>query len=179
MLAARLLWLATGCVWATRSLLEFAGPDYREPVTALDWTAVWAFSIALILLAPSVILLGRLAPSSKVTIAAVVVAAGALVAGLANGIEDGFGVEAGGVVYVVGFVVAWLGLAVLAVMFGIDGRARLVLLAAALVVGIALFTVGGGLIVLAAFGSLAVAPGWFQAVAAAPEPTSGGRAEGG
>lgn len=157
-------------------MLEFANPDYWDPVSALDWTAVWAFSAALLLLAPSVLLLGRLAPSSKVMITAAVVAVGALIAGLANGIEDGLGVEGLGVAYVAGFLVAWLGLAVLAVMFGIDGRARLVLLVGALVVGIALFTVGGGLIVLCVLGGVAVAPRWFQSVRPAPATDSRGGA---
>jgi hypothetical protein len=135
MVGARLLWLATGCAWASRSLLEFLSPDYWDPVTALDWAAVRTY------------------------------------------IEDGLGVEVGGVAYGLGFVLAWLGLAVLAVMFRIDGRARLATLAGALVVGIALFTVGGGLIVLAALASLAVAPSWFEAVAAVAQPASGDRAD--
>lgn len=168
MIAARILWLVTGCVWAARSLLEFANPDYWDPVTALDWSAVWTYSAALILLAASALLLGRLAPTSKVMIAATVVATGALVAGLANGIEDGLGVKGLGVVYVIGFVVAWLGLAALAVMFAIDGRSRLAALVGALFLGVALFTVSGGLIILGALGSIALAPRWFETATPAP-----------
>jgi hypothetical protein len=178
MTTSRILWFVTGCVWAARSVLEFANPDYWDPVSALDWTAVWAFSAALLLLAPSVLLLGRLAPSSKVMITATIVALGALVAGLANGIEDGLGVEQLGTAYIFGFLVLWPGLAVLAVMFGIDGRARLVLLVGALVVGIALLTVGGGLIVLCAFGGVAAAPRWFQSVPSTSVTDSSGGAAG-
>jgi hypothetical protein len=168
MLASRIVWMATGGLWAGRSMLEFADPDYWDPVTALDWSAVWMFSAALIMLAPSALLLGRLAPTARVMITATVVAAGALVAGLANGIEDGLGLNGFGVVYVIGFVVAWLGLAGLAVAFAIDGRLRLAALSGALFLGTALLTMGGGVIILGAFCGVSLAPRWFLATSPAP-----------
>ena len=63
---SRVIWLLTGAAWAGRSLVEFAHPDYFDPVTALDWTAVWLYSAALLLFAPSLVLLGSLATSRSV-----------------------------------------------------------------------------------------------------------------
>ncbi len=165
---ARVIWLATGIAWAVRSLLEYAHPDYWDPVTALDWAAIWLFSAALLLLAPAVLLMSRLAPHPPVTAVARVVAAGAVVAGVANGLEDGLGVNWLGIFYVAGILVAGLALLPLAVAFRRAGSVRLGWLTAALFLGILTFTLGGGLIVLVAFASLAVAPQWF----AQPSSTS-------
>jgi len=45
-MGSRTVWPVTGSIWALRlrSLLELANPDYWDPVTALDWSAVWTFS---------------------------------------------------------------------------------------------------------------------------------------
>lgn len=166
---SRIVWVVTGAVWAARSLLEFAHPDYWKPVTALDWSAVWLFSVCWLLLAPSMLLLGRLASSRRVMTVAAVVATGALLAGGANAIEDGFGVKALGTLYVIGSLTAWLGLLPLAAMLQQARYSRLTRLVVALSLGSMLFTVGGGVIVLVAFGSLAVAPRWFTRQN--PEPT--------
>jgi len=92
-----------------------AHPDYFDPVTALDWTAVWLYSAVLLLFAPSLVLLGRLATSRSVMTFAAISAIGALVAGGANAVEDGFSVAIGGTLYVVGFMTMWLALLPLAV----------------------------------------------------------------
>ncbi len=165
---SRIVWLVTGIAWAARSMLEFAHPNYYDPATVMDWGAVWLYSVALLLLAPSVLLIGQLAQSRPVMAAAAVTAVGAAVAGGANAIEDGFGVSAGGMLYVVGFLTAWLSLLPLAATLWRSRCLRLAGLSVALFFGIALFTVGGGLIVLAALGALAIAPGWF----ARPQATS-------
>ncbi len=70
--------------------------------------------------------------------------------------------------YVVGFLTALLSLLPLAAVLWRSGCLRLAELSVALFFGIALFTVGGGLIVLAALGVLVVAPEWF----ARPQSTS-------
>lgn len=168
MVLSRLVWLVTGAIFAIRSLIEFAHPDYWDPVTPLDWSAVWLTSAGWILFAPSVLLLGRLASSRRVMIVATVVATGALVTGLANAIEDGFGVSALGTFYVLGFFTAWFGLLPLAMMFGRAGLSRLARLSVALFLGIILSTVGGGIVILVALGSVAVATRW--ATAPSPDP---------
>jgi hypothetical protein len=162
---ARLVWLATGLLWAARSLVGFANPDYWDPVTALDWIAIWLYSAAWLMLAASVLLLGRLVGSREVTVATTIVAAGAIAAGVANGIEDGIGVSWFGTLYVVGFMVGWLGLLGLAATYQRARRTRLAGLAATTFLGILMFNVGGGFIILLALGGLAVAPSWFMAAA--------------
>lgn len=167
---SRIVWLVTGVVWACRSLIEFAHPDYWDPVTALDWSAVWLYSAAWLLMAPSVLLLGRLASSRQVMTVAAVVAIGALLAGGANAIEDGFGVKSLGTLYVVGFMTAWLAFLPLAATFRQARCSRLAGLSVALFFGVMLFTLGGGLIILGALGSIAVAPRWVTGQVPGPEP---------
>jgi hypothetical protein len=157
---SRVVWLLAGGAWAARSL-AFANPDYWDPVTVLDWSAVWLFTGALLLFALSLLLLGRLASSRQVMTVATVGAIGALVAGLANAIEDGFGVKALGTLYVVGFLTAGISLLPLAATLRQARCSRLARLAVLLFVGVLLFTVGGGLIILAGLGALAFAPAWF------------------
>ena len=158
---SRVIWVTTGIAWAVRSVMEFAHPDYWDPVTALDWSSIWLYSAAWLLFAPSVLLLSRLASSRQVTTVAVVVAIGAGAAGGANAIEDGFGVQALGTLYVVGFMTAWIGLLPLAYRLHKAGQIRLAGLSSLLFVGIVLLPLGGGLLILAGLGSLAIAPGWY------------------
>ena len=155
---SRVIWLLTGAAWAGRSLVEFAHPDYFDPVTALDWTAVWLYSAALLLFAPSLVLLGRLATSRSVMTFAAISAIGALVAGGANAIEDGFSVAIGGTLYVVGFMTMWLALLPLAVTLYRAPCSRLAGLSVLLFVGVLLFNLGGGLLILGGLGALAIAP---------------------
>ncbi len=171
MTASRIAWLVTGSAWAARSLLEFAHPEYWSPETTLDYVAVWLFTICLLLLAPTVLFIGRLASTGSVMAVAAVVAIGAATAGGANAIEDGFGVKALGTLYVIGSLTAWLGLLPLAVLFHRAGFARLSGLIVALMLGLMLVNAAGGLIVLGVLGGLAVAPRWFTLRRPAPSPT--------
>ena len=59
-------------------------------MTTLDWASIWLYSAAWLLLAPAVLLMGRLVASREVRTLAAIVAAGALATGIANGLEDGF-----------------------------------------------------------------------------------------
>jgi hypothetical protein len=161
-LLARFVWLLTGAVWALRSLMEFGSPDYWDPITAFDWTAVWLYSIAWLLMAPSLLLIGRSGMSRPVMVAAAVASVGCVFAGGANALEDGFGFSSMGTWYVIGFFLAWLALLPLATLFYRAGRLRLAALVVALFAGIILLNAGGGLIVLAALGSLAVMPDWYE-----------------
>lgn len=176
---ARFIWLITGVAWAARSLLEFAHPEYYSPRTLLDWTAVWLYSAALLLFAPSLLLLGQFASSRSVMAVAAVGAMGALVAGGANALEDGFGLPIGGTPYVVGFLVAWLSLPALAVTMWRAKLARLAAVCIAMFVGIMLaFGFGGGLIVLGGFAALAIVPTWFaRSTAPSPETLVNGSSE--
>lgn len=164
----RIIWFLTGMAWAARSVMEFAHPDYWDPVTPLDWTAIWLYSAAWLLFAPAVLQMGRLASSRQVTTIATVVAFGAIAAGGANAIEDGFGVAWLGSLYVAGFMTAWIGLLPLAVALQRIRHTRLAGLSVLLFGGVLLFLVGGGLIILAGWGALAIAPAWFKQPRTAP-----------
>ena len=96
-------------------------------------------------------------------IVAIVVAGGGLFAGVANALEDGFGVTEMGLFYVLGFAALWLGLIGLAVTFVQSGYPRLAALSGALFAGVTLFPVGGAFVILVALGAVSVAPAWFSA----------------
>jgi hypothetical protein len=164
---ARVIWLATGIAWACRSLMSLADPDYLDPMTALDWGSVWLYSVAWLLMAPSVLLMGRLVPTRPILGCAAIVAIGAVLAGTANALEDGFGMGSLGTAYVVGVLLAWLGFVPLAVAFGLARALRLAGLCVVLVVAIPLINTGGSILVLIALGALAMRPAWF----ATPGPT--------
>lgn len=175
MVLSRIVWLLTGLAWATRSTMEFASPDYWEPVTTLDWASIWLYSIAWLLMAPSVLLIARLAPTRSVVVVAVIASIGAVMAGGANAVEDGLGVSSMGTWYVIGFMAGWLALPVLALALVRAHRVRLAGLVLAVFGGIVLLNIGGGLIVLGALGSIAIVPDWYTrrsvpVEATVPEP---------
>jgi len=155
-------WLLAGLAWAARSVMELAGPDYYEPVTLLDWTAVWSYSFAWLLSAVAVVLQGRDLRARPVQIVAALFAVAATVAGLANLIEDAVHQAWGGTPYIVGFLVAWIALLPLAVVVWRTRARRAALLPVALFVAIALFNSGGGIILLLTAFGFAFAPRWFE-----------------
>jgi hypothetical protein len=161
---ARLVWLSTGIAWAATSLILFTGPQYWDPVTILDWTAVWIYTAAWLLFAASVLLLGRLSSSRTVMALAIVCAVGAIVVGSANALEDGFDVEGAGTGYVVSFLWAWLSLIPLALAQWYARDTALSRVSIVLFLGIALSTVGGGFVILGVLGMIAIAPGRFTPV---------------
>lgn len=162
-MARRVAWLLAGLAWAVRSVMEFASPDYYDPVTVLDWSAVGAYSAAWLLSALAVALLARSIGSTAVNAVAAVVVVAAIVAGAANGVEDALGLSWGATPYVVGFMVGWLFLIPLAAALWRATSGRLAALPLALFASIALFNSGGGLIVLAVAIAFGVAPNWFVA----------------
>jgi hypothetical protein len=174
--AARVTWFLTGLVWAARSLIGLAHPDYWNAVTTLDYTAVWSSSLAWILLGLSVAFIGRLVATRVVLRIATVVAIGAMVAGVANGIEDGLGHRQWGTVYVIGSLTGFLGLLVLAAVIARAGLPRLAVAVVAMFLGIALtatenvFAVAAAVIVLLVFGALAASPEWFRSDRTAEVP---------
>jgi hypothetical protein len=157
----RIAWLLTGFAWAVRSGLEFAKPDYYEPVTLLDWAAVISYSIAWLLSAGAALLLARDLEARLVRLVAVVFAVAASTAGLANVVEDAFDQSWGGTPYVIGFLVAWIALIPFAGLVWRTKARRMALLPVALFASIALFNMGGGLVALIVASAFAIAPGWF------------------
>lgn len=142
--------LAFGVAWAIRSAIGLQDPDYWNPVTDLDFAAVWWYSAALALGAGVIWLTGWLARSSRRSaVWAFVVGAGLLVAAVANGFEDGLGMRWVGTVYVVGAVVGGYGLIGLGILYAMAGARALAVVALTAVLGMMLHGSIGGFIVLA------------------------------
>ena len=81
-----------GIAWATRALIGLTDADFWNATTLLDYASVWTYSLAVLLIAPALLILIRQAKSGRAaTLVAWVVAAGAILAAVANGIEDGLG----------------------------------------------------------------------------------------
>jgi hypothetical protein len=113
------------------------------------------------LAAPTVLLIARRSGRAA-SLLAMIFAAAAIVTGTANALEDAIGVRELGSVYVVGVLVAWLALVPLSVALWRAGLRRLAGVTAALILGIPLVTMVGGVIIFGALAALAFAPAWFS-----------------
>jgi hypothetical protein len=169
---ARSIWGLTGIAWAAASLLDTAGAQYWDPITLTDYLAVSLYTAAWILAAPAVLLMTGSSSGRAPRILAMIFAAAAIAVGAANALEDGFGLRELGAVYVVSFLGALLTLVALTVALLRAQPRRLAGVTAALLVGSAFVTSGGGVIVFAALAALALAPAWFG-VDSIPKPKSG------
>jgi hypothetical protein len=160
---ARFIWGLTGIAWAAASLLVMAGAQYWGATGLTDFFAVSLYTAAWLLAAPTMLLMTRGSPGRATNIFAKIFAVAAIVVGTANALEDAVGLTEMGTVYVVSFVVALLTLVPLAATLWRGGSGRLAGVTAALFVGSALVTTGGGMLVFAALVALVVAPVWFGA----------------
>lgn len=160
MLVDRLIWILTGIAWAGSTVLQLGPARYWDPGSVLDYTAVFTYTAAWCLLGPSVILLTRDTTKAARRIS-MVAAAGAILTGVANGVEDGLGVPSAGAFYVIGFFVGWLALLPLALAIGRAKLSRLALVPLLLFSGIILLTSVGGFLILGLLTALAVRPEWF------------------
>ncbi|MBF8290085.1 MAG: hypothetical protein HW391_1053 [Chloroflexi bacterium] len=142
--------VAFGISWAIRTWIGLQDPQYYHPVTSLDYAAVWTYSVALVLSSGVVWLIGWLARSHRPSaLTALIVGAGLLVAAIANGFEDGFGMKWVGTIYVVGAMVGGYGLFVLAGALAYAGARFLAIAALTMVLGFILLGSIGGFFVLA------------------------------
>ena len=97
-----------GLLWAVLAWIGTMEPVYYSPVSVVDYASVASFSAGLITLAACVWDL-RLS-SRAVAVGGAAAAVGLFIAGVANLIEDGFGVGAFGIAYVGGILVGTLAL---------------------------------------------------------------------
>ena len=164
---ARGAWIAAGSMWALRSAMVFAHPTYTDPVTPFDWFAVWGFSLAFLLSALAIAASPALTPTRTSRLTALVVAGAAAIAGIANALEDGYGVEAMFAVFAVSALIALYGPFVVAVTLAIGTHARLAGWWAGVGLGFFTFPIGGSVIVLAMALVLAVRGDWLLARPAA------------
>lgn len=144
------VYIATGLLWTGRSLLEvLAQPDYWDPVTLVDWIAVWSYSVAFVLLAIAVPLLARDARAGRpVQVFAALVTVAAALAALGNAAEDAFDIGAASTVYVIGALGTLIGLIAFAAGLAVSGRTTFATVAVLTVVGVAMMVFGFGFLVL-------------------------------
>lgn len=117
--------ILTGVAWTAISMQHvLLHPEFWDPVTLSDYVAVYSFSVALLLLALSLLIFRELAPAGVVNVPAllVVAAGGFVVAGVANMLEDGLGFRGFGPVYVLGVLVGVVVLLIAAVRLWMSGR---------------------------------------------------------
>jgi len=153
------LFTFVGVVWCVRSLQSFADPEYTDPVSAADWFAVLSFSAGLFTLAVALPVFAGLVGGRIVRRVALVPAAGAALAGLANLFEDALHWGWAFWPFIVGTAATMLGLVAFTIVVATLGSGRHRLLAAvpaATLVGVIAFESGGGVLILAAWLAAAV-----------------------
>jgi hypothetical protein len=160
---ARGAWIAAGSMWAVRSAMVFAHPAYMDPVTPFDWFAVCGFSLAFLLSALAIAASPALTPTRTSRVSALVVAGASVVAGIANALEDGFGVEAMFGVFAVSALISLYGPFIVAASLAVGWRNRLAGWWAGVGLGFFTFPIGGSVIVLAMALVLAVRGDWLLA----------------
>lgn len=143
-----------------RALAPVGNPDFTDPGTAWDWFAVASFSAALLALAAALPSLARLAGGRAAFAISLLPALGAALAGAGNLAEDGAGLAwAGDWLYLPGAALLGPGLAGFTVALAVGsrgGRRLFAAVPAATVLGLVLFELGGGVLVLAAWVALAL-----------------------
>lgn len=144
------VYVLTGLVWTGRSLLEvLVHPDYWDPVTSLDWLAIWSLSLAFALLALTIPLLARDSRAGRlVDVTAASVALAAALASVANVIEDAFAVTGASAFYVIGALGTLVGLIALCAGLWSDRRRSSALVVLLILVGVASMALGMGWLVL-------------------------------
>lgn len=149
-----ILFVVVGVLWCARSLQSLTDPAYTDPGNVWDWLAVVSFSAALFALAVALPAFAQLVGGQLVFVVSLVPAAGAMIAGIGNLLEDGAQLEwAGDWLYLPSVTLFVLGLIALTVTIAAAGRGRARLLAAvpALTLVGGLLEAGGAVLVLAAW----------------------------
>jgi hypothetical protein len=145
------VYVLTGLVWTGRSVLEvLAHPDYWDPVTSLDWLAIWSYSLAFALLALTIPLLARDSRAGRlVDVTAVAVSLAAVLASVANVVEDAFAVTGASTLYVIGALGTLVGLVALCAGLWLGRRRASALVVLLILVGMTGMVLGMGWLVLA------------------------------
>jgi hypothetical protein len=150
--------IAVGIAFGVCGVITLQDPIYWEPVTGLDHAAVWTYSLALLLAGPALVILARQARAGRAaSYLAWIMAGAAVIAAVANAIEDGFDQEGFGVLYIAGSLPFVFGQVVLAIMLGVGDRKAFALVPTLTFLGLVAFNSGGGILIgltWAAFGLL-------------------------
>lgn len=140
--------LLAGAAVAVRSAIGLQDPDYWNPVTSLDYAAIWWHSAALIGSAGVAWLVGWLArPDRRAAVAAALGGGFVVVAAVANAFEDGLGMKELGTVYVFANLVGGLAMIGLTIALAALGARTLALVALAAFFGPYLHASAAGFIV--------------------------------
>lgn len=163
--------IVVGIAFGVRGVIALQDPDFWEPVTDLDYAAVWTHSLAILLAAPALVILVRQAQAGRAaTTVAWIMAVGGVLTAIANAIEDGFDQESFGALYIIGSVPFFFGQIVLAIMLGRGERSSFALVPALTFFGAIAYDEGGGILIgttWAVFGILVLIE------RAAPTPMAG------
>jgi hypothetical protein len=167
--------IVVGIAFAVRGVIALGHPDFWDAVTTFDYAAVWTHSLSLLLVAPALIILVRRAQAGRAaTVVAWIMAAGAALSAVANGIEDGLHLKDLGTLYVLGAAPYAYGMIVLAVLLGLGTRRAFAVVPALTFVGSLAYDSGGGLLIgatWAVFGLL-VMTGRTEPAATIQEPAT-------
>ena len=140
--------IVVGVAFAVRGAIALGDPDFLDANTAYDYAAVWTHSLALLLVAPALIVLVRRAQAGRAaTVVAWIMAAGAVLSAVANGIEDGLHLKDFGALYVLGAVPFFYGMVVLAVLLGLGARKAFAIVPALVFIGSLAYDSGGGILI--------------------------------
>ena len=140
--------VVVGIAFAVRGVIALGDPDFWNAVSAFDYAAVWTHSLALLLIAPALIILVHQARAGRAAIVvASIMAAGAVLCAVANGIEDGLHRKDFGTLYVLGAIPFYYGMLVLAVLLGLGTRKAFAVVPALTFVGGLAYDSGGGLLI--------------------------------
>lgn len=149
------IFICVAAFWCARSLLSFADPAYTDPVSAADWFAVVSFTVALFALAFALPMLAQLTGGGRLVYrASLIPAVGAAVAGFSNLLEDALQLGFAYWAFIGGSGVFALGIIVFALVVAdarSDRRELFAIVPAATLIGWMLLEIGGGVIVAAAW----------------------------
>lgn len=145
--------LMTGVAWAVQAVqMILVQPEYLNPETAGDYFTVYAYSASLLLTAASLLTVRDVARPLLAPSSAILVVAGACaLAGVANALEDGLGLKVFGLAYIIGVMVAALGMIVIAAKFWASPVRRLTFVPAVGSIALMTVNIGGGILGLVAW----------------------------
>ena len=169
--------IAVGIAFGVRGVITLQDPVYSEPVTGLDYAAVWTYSLALLLAGPAFVILVRQARAGRAASnLAWIMAGAAVLTAVANAVEDGFDQEGFGVLYIAASLPFFFGQVVLAILLGVGDRKAFALVPALTFLGVLAFNWGGGILIgltWAVFGLLVLVGRTTQASMAEGHTTVG------
>jgi hypothetical protein len=140
--------IVVGAAFTVRGAIGLGDPDYGDAVTAFDYAAVWTHSLSLLLAAPALIILVHQAQAGRAaTVVAWIMAVGAALSAVANGVEDGLHLKDVGTLYVLGAVPYFYGMIVLAVLLGLGTRKAFAIVPTLAFIGSLAYGSGGGILI--------------------------------